>query len=146
MLYRGVNKVTDDANGGRLLPNGNTVEVVPLADGKWKFDGTFKCGPCETNTARAHQIDSGLYGGCGISTSRSEEIAIFFATYEYTEEGYVYIIDETLLESANVALHEFDNPLNPHEKEVTLIEKFGGALPNHVIVEKYAVNCEGKRT
>lgn len=145
MLYRGVNKKTDEINRGRLLPKGNTVEVVPLADGKWKFDGTFKYGPCESNTARAHQIDSGLYGGCGISTSRSEEIAIRFATSGYMEDGYVYVIDETMLVSANVTSHEFSNPIYPHESEVTLIEKSGGALPEHVIIEKYEVNSEGKR-
>lgn len=146
MLYRGVNKRADEENGGRLSPKGNTVEVVPLIDGKWKIDGKFKCGPCESNTARAHQIDSGLYGGCGISTSRSEEIAIRFATYDYTEEGYVYVIDEALLANTNVTSYEFGDPLNPRESEVTLMEKLGGALPDHIIVEKYAVNSKGKRT
>jgi hypothetical protein len=74
MLYRGINKQADEANAGRLLPKGTSVEVVPKVDGKWKFDGKFRCGPCESNTARAHQIESGLYGGCGISTSRSERL------------------------------------------------------------------------
>ena len=146
MLYRGVNKTTDQQNGDRLLPKGNVVEVIPLADGNCKADGTFYGGPCETNTARAHQIDSGLYCGCGISTSRSEQIAIRFATSDYVEEGYVYVIDETLLASANVVCYEFDDPVNPHEKEVTLIEGSGEALPQHVIVEKYAVDSDGKRT
>lgn len=146
MLYRGINKRADEANAGRLLPKGNSVEVVPKADGKWKFDGTFKCGPCESNTARAHQIESGLYGGCGISTSRSEQIAIRFATYDGTEDGYVYVIDEELLEGAGVIAYEFPDPLNPHEQEVTLIEKSGGSLPESVIVEKFAVSSDGKRT
>jgi hypothetical protein len=84
------------------LPKGNTVEVTILADGKCKADGKFKAGPCQTNTARAHQIETGLYGGCGISTSRSEITAIFFATTGHKVDGYVYVIDETLLEGANV--------------------------------------------
>lgn len=146
MLYRGINKQADEANSGCLLPKGNSVEVVPKVDGKWKLDGKFKCGPCESNTARAHQIDSGLYGGCGISTSRSEPMAIRFATTDYTEDGYVYVIDEKLLEGANVVAYEFPDPLNPHEQEVTLIEKSGGSLPEVVIVEKYAVSSDGKRT
>lgn len=29
MLYRGVNELTDEKNGGRLLPKGSIVEVVP---------------------------------------------------------------------------------------------------------------------
>lgn len=145
MLYRGINKQADEENGGRLSPKGNLVEVIPQADGKWKLDGTFKCGPCKSNTARAHQIESGLYGGCGISTSRSEEIAIRFATIERSEDGYVYVIDEELLETAGVIAYEFPDPLNPHEMEVTLIERSGGSLPESVIVEKYAVGSDGNR-
>lgn len=146
MLYRGINKQADEANNGHLLPKGNSVEVVPKLDGKWKLDGTFRRGPCESNTARVHQFESGLYGGCGISTSRSEEIAIRFATIECTEDGYVYVIDEELLEGAGVVAYEFTDPMNPHEQEVTLIEKSGGSLPESVIVEKYAVDSDGKRT
>lgn len=146
VLYRGINQQADEANGGHLVPKGTSVEVVPKADGKWKHDGKFKRGSCESNTARAHQIESGLYGGCGISTSRSELIAIRFATSEYMENGYVYVIDEELFGAHNVAAYEFSDPLNPHEQEVTLIENTGSFLPEAVIVEKYAVSSDGKRT
>lgn len=153
MLYRGVNKVDDEKNCGRLLPKGSLVKVAAKADGKIKADGTFFAGPCESNTARAHQIESGLYGGCGISTSRSEKMAIHFATTrqsedgcEYNEEGYVYVIDETSLSSANVATHEFPDPLYPHEQEVTLIVKSGGALPECLIIQKFSVGSDGNRT
>ena len=146
MLYRGINKRADEANDGRLLPKGNSVEVVPLLDGRWKLDGKFKLGHCESNTARAHQIESGLYNGCGISTSRSESRAINFATCNSTKDGYVYIIDEKLLEGANIIAYEFPDPLYPDEQEVTLIEKSGGLLPKAVIVEKYSVSSDGKRT
>ena len=127
------------------MPKGNILKVIPLIDGKWRFDGTLKHGPCESNTARTHQIYSGLYNGCGISTSRCEKTAIFFATSGYLVEGYIYVIDETLLISTNVSPYEFDDSKNPHEKEVTLIEKSGGALPEHIILEKYEVTREGKR-
>ena len=85
------------------------------------------------------------YGGCGISTSRSEAVAIKFATSDYTEEGFVYVIKEDLLEEAGVVVHEFDDPLEPQEKEVTLIESTGGAIPVEVIVEKYEVTSDGQR-
>lgn len=146
MLYRGINKQADEANAGCLSPKGNSVDVVPKTDGKWKLDGTFKYGSCESNTVRAHHIESGLYGGCGISTSRSEQIAIHFATRERTEDGYVYVIDEELLEEAGVVAYEFPDPLYRDEQEVTLIEKSGGSLPESVIVEKYEVGSDGKRT
>jgi len=145
MIYRGINKADDIKNGGRIIPKGNIVAVTPRADGKCKHDGTFKHGPCESNTARAQQIESGLYGGCGISTSRSEKIAIRFATTDFNEDGYVYVIDETMLERENVVAYEFGNSLNSHEHEVTLIPESGGALPECLIVEKYAVNSDGNK-
>jgi hypothetical protein len=145
LLYRGINKADDEKNGGKLIPKGKATKVVPLLDGRWKFDGKFRYGPCQTNTARAQQIDSGLYGGSGISTSRSETVAVKFATSGFIEEGFVYVIDENLLESLGVTAHEFDDPVEPHEREVTLIEKSGSALPCEAIVGKYAVNSDGKR-
>lgn len=145
MLYRGINKKADVANSGRILPKGKSVAVAAKLDAQWHLDGKFKIGTCETNSARAHHIETGLYGGCGISCSRSEEKAVEFATNGFNEEGYVYVIDETLLASANVVAHEFPDPLYPDEHEVTLIEQSGGALPPEVIIEKYAVNSEGKR-
>lgn len=146
MLYHGVNKIMDEQNGGRLIPKGNLVEVAAKADGKIKADGTFMAGPCESNTARAHQIESDLYGNAGISTSRSENTAILFATTNFCEEGYVYVIDETLLLSANVTAHEFPDPLYPHEQEVTLIASSGGVLPDCLIIQKYSVGSDGSRT
>lgn len=146
MLYRGINKQADEANAGRIVPKGNSVEVAIKADGECKPDGTFKCGPCESNTARTHQIKSGLYGGCGISTSRSEDIAIHFATSNGIEEGYVYVIDEELLEAAGVVAYEFPDQLKPHHQEVTLMMKSGGPLPESVIINKYAVGSDCKRT
>jgi hypothetical protein len=117
-----------------------------LFDGKWRYDGTFNFGPSFSNTARAHQIESGLYNGCGVSTSRSEERAIFFATSGHKSEGYVYVIDETLLAATNISVLEFNDPLHPDQKEVTLIEASGKELPLSIVVEKYEVNHEGERT
>ena len=145
MLYRGINKSADEKNGGKLVPKGRAAEVVPLMDSRFRFDGKFKLGPCQTNTARAHHIDSGLYEGCGISTSRSEAVAIKFATSDYAEEGFVYVIREDILDEVGVTAHEFDDPLEPQEKEVTLIESTGGAIPIEVIVEKYEVTSDGQR-
>lgn len=144
MLYRGVNKIADELNGGCLIPKGNSVKVTPLADGRSNYGGTFKYGPCESNAARAHQIYSGLYGGCGVSTTRAEERAIFFATSGHLEDGYVYVIDESLLTGANVSCYEFSDSLYPEEMEVTLIEHSGGNIPNHVVIKKYSVTASGE--
>lgn len=145
MLYRGVNELTDQANGGRLLPKGSVLEVVPRFDGAIRYDGKFHYGASQSNTARAHHIESGLYGGCGVSTTRSEEQAIFFATFRHSQDGYVYVIDESRLSAANVSCQEFSDPEHPCEHEVTLIEQTGGALPESIVVEKYAVQANGAR-
>jgi len=145
MLYRGVDELTDQKNECRLVPNGSAVEVVPTFDGKWRFDGKFNCGPSQTNTARAHQIESGLYGGCGVSTTRSEKRAVFFATSGHTQDGHVYVIDKDQLGEANIGWHEFTDPEYPQELEITLIEQSGGPLPDSIIVEKYAVHADGSR-
>lgn len=135
----------DINNGGRLAPRGTAVAVVPRCDGKVKHDGKFNYGHSESNTARAHQIESGLYEGCGVSTSRSEARAIFYATSGNTEDGYVYVIDESRLLQAGVTRHDFLDPELGRDQEVTLIEKSGGVIPDFVVVEKYAVNTDGTR-
>jgi hypothetical protein len=144
MLYRGVDKRTDAANGGRLLPRSAKVEVVPLFDGRWKYDGAMIAGPSQSNTARAHQLDTGLYGGCGVSTSRSEHVAVKFATGAGIEDGFVYVIDEAKLANANVAAWEFTDAVEPQEQEVTLIPLDGKALSPLIVVEKYEVNSDGQ--
>lgn len=145
MLYRGVNKIDDARNGGEIVAKGTDSEAAILMDGRCLFDGSFKMGPCQTNTARAHQIEGGLYGGAGISTTRAEREAVRFATSGFTEEGFVYVLNEEHLESAGVAVHEFDDPLYPHEQEVTLIVSGGGPLPAALVIEKYEVSFEGVR-
>lgn len=145
MLFRGVDEMTDQQNEGRLLPKGNNVEVFARYDGKWSHDGKIKRGPCQTNTARAHQIESGLYEGCGISTTRKEERAVLFATSGNMVDGYIYVIDEELLVKANVRAHEFEDSEYPFEFEVTLIEQSGAPIPDCVIVDKYGVRADGTR-
>jgi hypothetical protein len=143
MLYRGVDKKTDAANGGKLVPKGKNVKVIAQYDGRWKMDGKITLGPTQSNTARAHQLETGLYGGCGVSTSCSEKVAIRFATGGGFEEGFVYVIDEAKLADANVATWEFADAAEPQEQEVTLIPLDGQALPQSILVDKYDVTSEG---
>lgn len=143
MLYRGVSKRIDDKNGGLLLPRGNQAKVTPLIDGTWKLDGSFVLGSSEKNTARAHQSKPGKYGGSGISTTRCEYTAVKFATNDYQEEGYIYVIDEDKLQTVNVYKVELENPEYPNEQEVTLIVHSGGPIPTSLIVKKYEVTKEG---
>jgi len=114
-------------------------------DGKFKYDGTFHYGYSINNTARAHQIESGLYNGCFVSTTKSEAIAIRFATKNFTEPGWIYVIDETLLIDHNVISLEFYDPLYPDELEVSLAASNNGALPEKIIIEKFEVKPCGAK-
>jgi len=145
-LYRGVSKRFDEACNGKLLPKGDLIEVCPLLDGKWTCDGTFQLGYSADNAARAHQIESGLYNGCFVSTTRSEQVAIKFATANFTEAGWVYVIDEARLEAHDVIAREFSNPKHADQFEVSLASSSNGALPAGIIIEKYEVDARGTRT
>lgn len=134
MLYRGESLQTHNNQSGIIRPKGEAKVVVPRADGSWKFDGTFVCGPSEDNAARAQQIESGKWDTCFVSTTRDHSQANFFATSGNFEEGVIYWIDEGLCDEHGVVLKEFDNPLYPHEKEVSIRATDGGSIPAEVIV------------
>jgi hypothetical protein len=139
-LYRGVSVSVDSENGGKVLAKGTEREVtMKIGDKGVKIDGKFQIGPTVNNTARAHQLDSGMHGGCGISTTRSFEEAKKFATSGGVEDGYVYEIDENLLSEHEIEAFEFPNPEYPHEEEVTLIPKNCDELPSEVITGKQEV-------
>lgn len=141
-LYRGVNKDSDQENAGQLVPAGDQEEVAMPLDGSWCLDGSWRIGECEHNAARAHQRDTGLYGAACISTTRSSDQAIKFATYG-GQDGYVYVIDEQVLEKLGIHMQEFDDPEHPHECEVTLILPDMAAVPSEAIVEKIEI-LDGK--
>ncbi|MCP4180325.1 MAG: hypothetical protein GY756_21385 [bacterium] len=145
LLYRGVSKEKDDKLSGKLEPKGNNSEITAKHDGKIKPDRTFTYGKTENNTVRAHQIETGLYDGCFVSTTKNEKMAVHFATSNGKETGWVYIIDSDLFEKYGVISKEFSDPLYPGEKEVTIRAEDCDAIPEEVIVEKYEVNINGKR-
>ena len=145
ILYHGVNKIDDLKNGGKIYPKGSTTKVMAFYDGKIKHDGKYLLGPSTSNTARAAQSDNPPYDNSGISTSRSEYVAIHFATSGSTEDGFVYVIDETRLLEEGVTPVELPNPEFEKEREVTLVMKSKKHLPLSLIIEKYEVNSAGKR-
>ena len=144
-LYRGVCQANDECNEGKLKPKGSKSEVAPRCDGKWKLNGKLKIGETENNAARAHQIESGLYGGCFVSFTRCKSVAEHYATTDHSKNerspGYVYVIDEDLLSKYGVTAIEFSDPEHPDNKEVSLRAKDGGNLPPEIIIEKYRTHA-----
>ena len=137
MLYRGVSSEQHLESKGQIKPRGNAIEVVPRFDGTWRFDGTFTFGQSEENAVRAHHIENGKWGGCFVSTSRSYEVAKYFATSDehgHRFHGFVYHLDESLFDQYGVVSHELEDPLHPDEKEVSIRGVDGGEIPVGVIV------------
>ena len=145
LLYRGVSKQKDLALNGQLFPNRNKSQIVPLYDGKIRYDGTFTYGESEDNAARAQQIETSLYDGCFISTTKKASLAVVFATSKFSEEGWVYILDPNLFEKYGIVSREFPDPLYPAEFEVSIRAVDCGAIPPQVIVEKYEVDSSGNK-
>lgn len=135
MLYRGECKATHDANNGKLLPLNMHGEkkVVALRDGRISRDGRFTRGPTEANRVAAHQIETGLYGGCSVSTTRSYEEAKRFALYG-GDQGVVYWIDDDKFDSHGVVAIEPADPEIPSEQEVTIRAADGGEIPAELVV------------
>jgi hypothetical protein len=143
LLYRGVSKKMDADLKGKLLPKGTKAKVAARHDRRVQHDGKFSFGESEDNAVRAQHIKSGLYEGCYISTTKSEDEARRFATSDFTEPGWVYVINSELFEKHDVKSKEFDDHLVPHEREVTIRARNCGAIPKEVIIKKYAVASNG---
>ena len=144
-LYRGVSKKIDFLLKGQLIPKGSQPKVISKYDGKIKYDGSFTYGESEDNAVRAHHIESGLYGGCYISTTKDKPRAAYFATSKYTEDGWVYVLDSSLFEMHGVTTKEYPDPLYPEELEVSIRASDCGPIPQSVVVEKYEVDYQGWR-
>ena len=135
MLYRGECRAVHDSNNGKIFPknlNGEK-EVVVRMDGHFSLDGRFTLGPTEANRVAAHQIETGLYGGCSVSTTRSHDEAKRFALYA-DDQGVIYWIDDSEFESLGVLAIEPENPDIAREQEVTIRAADGEEIPAALIV------------
>ena len=146
LLFRGVCDELDQLNEGTLRPRGRLHEISIRRDGKVKRgEGPFYRYPSENNAVRAHHVESGMYEGCFISFTRSEDRAHRFASRDIDGErtsGYIYVVDEDLLAEHRVVAHEVSDPLHPSEMEVTLRSADNGNLPAAIVVRKIRVYVE----
>jgi len=134
MLYRGESKAKHDMNEGKILPKnpGGACEVVATHNGAMNYDGRITYGRSEANRVAAHQVETGLYGGCSVSTTRSYEEAKRFALYA-DDLGVIYWLDDSAFDSHGVVAIEPSNAAIPSEQEVTIRAADGGAIPDTVI-------------
>lgn len=138
-LYRGVSEELDLENGGRLRPHGSRIEVAFRHNNWARHDGRVTYGRSEANAVEAHRLESGLYDGCFISSSRSRTTAERYARGGISSRGWLYVIDEELLAQYHVVAHEQSTPLHAGEEEVSLRAHDGGDLPLGIVIEKRRV-------
>jgi hypothetical protein len=113
--------------------------MMTYGDGQHEMthDGTFVYGSSESNGVRAHQLKSGLHGGCYLSFSRSEAVAIGFATGNGRYAGFVYVADDSLFSAHGVVAAEFrESAKYPDQAEVSVRAVDNGELPLAVVVRK----------
>ena len=139
-IYRGISQDADNKNDRKLRPKGTEKSVSMKRDGKvQKRSGQFERFSSENNAVNAHRIESGLYDGCWLSFTRSEEVAQRFATDYGVTDGVVYVVDEKLFAEYGVVAKEIPNPNFPAEEEVTLRAEHNGDLPDSIIVDRRVV-------
>ncbi|NWF33138.1 hypothetical protein HH110_08775 [Stenotrophomonas sp. SAM-B] len=145
LLYRGVSKVLDSQNGGKLLPRGTKSEVAILADGEFLADGTFFASSTVENAARLHRKISGSHGGSYVSFTTDREVALQFATNRFSESGWIYVVDDQLLSAHDVIAWVGEDAEWAEEAEVSLSTKDGKVLPAGIVVDRYEVDRKGRR-
>ena len=137
MLYRGVSLAIHTESAGTIKVNGDQGEIIPLHDGKARYDGTFTYGASEENAVNAQQIETGTWGSAFISTTRGKKTAEYFATHDRdgnTVPGVVYWIDDTLFEQHGLVAIESQQPKYPEEREVSIRPSSGRIIPSEVII------------
>lgn len=145
-LYRGVSEEHHTRTEGRLVPAGNSSEIV-MTRGDYeqgveiRRNGDFVRCSSETNTVRAHHLKSGFRDGCFISTTREVKRAIFFATVGGTTDGYVYLIDSSKFSALGIVKVEFPDPRYPDEQEVSIRAEDNGEIPREVIIKIWRVKA-----
>ncbi|SQD77949.1 hypothetical protein [Moritella yayanosii] len=141
-LYRGVSVIEDKEHDGQLLPKGThpSTPVYMGQEGACMGAG-YVFGSSEGNAVRAHQVESGMNGGCYISTTKSKDVARVFATSGNLDEGYIYTLDSSLFSEYGIVSHVLPDSENTEEYEVSIRAKDNGAIPRDVIINKELVHA-----
>lgn len=143
IIYRGVSEKMYKQLNGKLTPVGNEIKIT-LTRGDFSENESILRGqhfdrvPSERNTARGHQMKSGIHGGCFISTTKNYEEAVKFATNNGTTDGFIYFLDSSLFFSLGIVFIEFDDP-SYDEQEISIRALDGGEIPLKAVTKIVAV-------
>lgn len=139
-LYRGVNAKMHKDTGGKLEPKAIGEPFKRFVKyGQFKY-GQVTYGESAQNAVVSHQENSTEYPTSGVSTTPHFENAKAYATHQGKHtSGVVYKIDSELLIKAKVTAYKvidfITRPAIPEDKEVILVAKDLGPLPDQIVVE-----------
>jgi hypothetical protein len=129
-----------NAANRRLSPKGSVSMFNPTLNEVDTINRWRSLIPSKENAVNDHQSCHDRFDSCYISTSRSFEKAEEFATSWGSEPGVVLTLDSSLFSEYGVEAFDLNDPINPHELEVTIKAKDNGVIPNEVIVEITEIN------
>lgn len=141
-IYRGVSVSRDAENGGKLASRGTSDELeAECGDDNVQFGTTtLEFGRSPSNARYFHNVCSSTYRTSYLSFTSDEKVARWFATYENSEEGWIYVTDTELLAECGVEF--FDDPgevMNAEESEILVNLRDLAELPPRLIIDKYKV-------
>jgi hypothetical protein len=149
-LYRGVSVELYEKTKGKLIPKSLEPFTYTFKFGEPGFNfnsgATFDSSP--ENAVLKHQYNQQGFPTSGVSTTPILEQAKYYATSGGKDvPGYIYKIDRNLLDKYGVTEYFVDkivtNPSVPEDKEVILVSRDNGMLPEEIIVEVIYIDARG---
>lgn len=155
ILYRGINEEMFVKSKGRLQAKGNEDKAELFPSEHLYPKETHIPGKNMVNAINKHQ-DPNRFNEDGfkdksayISTSRLYEIAVQYATYSGSKQGYVFFLDKSILESEGFIIvsinARIDSPTNPTDHEYVIRMRFSDDyIPQKAILKIVKVSPNDK--
>ena len=143
ILFRGMNAEFYERHGGKLIPK-ETGPFIKAPEFGVAERGNSYWGANEENAVVTHQLHQAGYATCGISFTPIYERAVVYATHDGKfKKGFVYETDTQKCAELDVSIYTVSeivpSPSIPEDKEVVLVAKEFGALPNKLITNVHEV-------
>ncbi|WP_223543972.1 hypothetical protein [Pseudomonas sp. BF-B-28] len=141
VLYRGVDCQTDEKFGGKIQAKGLSEELTFMAGDSMVMVGNElnTIDASHRNAMHGHNICSDSYGTTFVSFTTDLKTAERFATGDGCSDGYVYVVDVSILDKLGMGYSAQAAQVNDHEFEVLVNLAGFEQLPEAAIIEKKAV-------
>ncbi len=141
VIYRGISCQYDEINGGKIKAKGYSDVLEFMAGDSQVMAGNSLNTICAStrNAMHGHNICSDTYKTTYVSFTTDLKVAEKFATADSNTDGYIYVIDISVLEALGVECSSQEAQINDHEFEVLVNLVDFDHLPSSAILEKIFV-------